>query len=403
MTEQIARQITNILSDNSARAYIFGTNNYLTLPDRPAAAKTGTTNDYRDAWTLGYTPSLAAGVWVGNSDNSEMKRGADGSVLAAPIWHNFMQKTLTNKPAEKFVLPESVVINKPMLNGYLSGEEVLIDRASGKLATELTPESFIERRRYKQYHTILHYVNKDDPLGTIPTHPEIDPQYTNWETAVTRWANKQGYTNEQPPTQFDDVHIAINQPSVNITNPDENETIKQNPITLAVSVAARRGVQRVEYFLNNYFIGESKIPPFSLTYQFTDDWINGFHNLTAKVYDDVDNTAEDKITFNLQTTLQPSPYRVSWLNPQDNERLNLSESPIDIKLQFANPEYLTKADLYYQTSEGSSNWLGYINQPQSISKLTWSPPTIGFYKLFLILTDKAGVTKNIRPITVTIE
>ncbi|MCX6795992.1 MAG: transglycosylase domain-containing protein, partial [Candidatus Falkowbacteria bacterium] len=65
---KIAREINNILSDNSARAFIFGEKNYLTLDNRPVAAKTGTTNDYHDAWTIGYTPSIVTGVWVGNSD-----------------------------------------------------------------------------------------------------------------------------------------------------------------------------------------------------------------------------------------------------------------------------------------------------------------------------------------------
>ncbi|MFA4937068.1 MAG: PBP1A family penicillin-binding protein [Patescibacteria group bacterium] len=403
LAEQTARQITNILSDNSAREYIFGANNYLTLPARPVVAKTGTTNDYRDAWTLGYTPSLVAGVWVGNSDNSEMKRGADGSVLAAPIWQSFMTKTLVNKPAENFTPSETITVDKPMLNGYLSGEEVLIDRASGKLATDLTPTNFIERRRYKQYHSILRYVNKDDPLGTIPSRPEDDPQYLNWETAVTRWTNEQGYTNEQPPTEFDDVHIAINKPTINLTTPTDNETIKQNPTIFTVATNARRGIRRVEYFLDNQLVGEAKSFPWSLNYQFTDELTNGFHNLTVKAYDDVDNSAEDKITFNLQTTLLSSPYHVSWLNPTDNARLNINETPINIKLQFDNPQYLTKVDLYYQATTGGSNWLGYINKPQTINQLIWSPASTGVYKLFLILTDKTGGTKNSRPITVTIE
>src|SRR3989338_5697158 len=73
----IARTITHVLKDNEARSYVFGPNSYLQLGERPAAAKTGTTNDYRDAWTVGYTPSLAAGVWTGNNNNSQMKRGAD--------------------------------------------------------------------------------------------------------------------------------------------------------------------------------------------------------------------------------------------------------------------------------------------------------------------------------------
>ncbi|MFH1112154.1 MAG: PBP1A family penicillin-binding protein [Patescibacteria group bacterium] len=401
--EQTARQVTNILSDNSAREYIFGANNYLTLPDRPVAAKTGTTNDYRDAWTLGYTPSLAAGVWVGNSDNSEMKRGADGSVLAAPIWQSFMKKVLTNKPVEQFTATEPKIVDKPMFNGYLGGEEILIDRATGKLATELTPVSFIERQRYKQYHTILRYVDKNNPLGPIPTHPEIDPQYQNWEDAVTNWSRKQGYSNEQPPTQFDDIHIDLNKPSIKISNPTDNQTINQNPTIFTVTTISRRGVRRVEYFIDNQLVGESKQFPFSLSFQFTDEWTNGFHTLVAKAYDDVDNEANDKTTFNLLTTLLPSPYHISWLNPVDNSRLSLNDAPIQIKLKFYNPQYLNKVDLYYKTDTNVSTWIGFIDQIQTLGVINWQFTKTGLYKLFLILTDRSGNTKNTTPINVIIE
>src|SRR3989338_5124173 len=111
--------ISNVLSDNGARAYVFGANNYLTIGGRDVAAKTGTTNDYRDAWTMGYTPNLAAGVWVGNNDFSAMKRGADGSVVAAPIWNRFMRNALKNKAVEGFTKPTIAYPDKPVLRGDL--------------------------------------------------------------------------------------------------------------------------------------------------------------------------------------------------------------------------------------------------------------------------------------------
>ncbi|MEK7103351.1 MAG: penicillin-binding transpeptidase domain-containing protein, partial [Patescibacteria group bacterium] len=80
--EEIARQMNDMLSDNNARSYIFGANNLLTLSGRPVAAKTGTTNDVRDAWTIGYTPSVVTGVWVGNNDNTSMKKNGSASMLS---------------------------------------------------------------------------------------------------------------------------------------------------------------------------------------------------------------------------------------------------------------------------------------------------------------------------------
>lgn len=98
--------ISNILSDNAARAPMFGS--ALTLDDgRLAAVKTGTTDDSRDAWTIGYTPSLAIGVWVGNNNNDTMLNG--GSGMAGPIWRNAMNAVLAGTTKEKFVAPSGVV------------------------------------------------------------------------------------------------------------------------------------------------------------------------------------------------------------------------------------------------------------------------------------------------------
>lgn len=102
-----AYQITNILSDATARAPAFGASSVLKL-SRPAAAKTGTTNDWRDNWTIGYTPELVTGVWVGNADNSEMEH-ISGISGAGPLWHNFMERALAGKPVQDFLVPPGMV------------------------------------------------------------------------------------------------------------------------------------------------------------------------------------------------------------------------------------------------------------------------------------------------------
>jgi 1A family penicillin-binding protein len=97
--------ISNILSDNSARAPIFGSS--LTVSGHTAAVKTGTTDDQRDAWTIGYTPQLAVGVWVGNNDNQTMLNG--GSGMAGPIWANTMRQALQGVPDTKFPVAGGIV------------------------------------------------------------------------------------------------------------------------------------------------------------------------------------------------------------------------------------------------------------------------------------------------------
>lgn len=164
LTEQTARTISDILSDNSARALLFGLNSPLYISTRPVAVKTGTTQKFRDAWTIGYTPSLAVGVWVGNNDNTEMTKEGGGISAGAPIWREFMLNALDEKPIEEFVKPNPVFVDKIMLNGNYIQDE------GGS-------------------HSILHYVDKNDPRGPIPENPDGDPQYKNWEWAVQNYLN----------------------------------------------------------------------------------------------------------------------------------------------------------------------------------------------------------------------
>ncbi len=93
LSPEYTKLITSILSDNVARAPIFGTNSPLYFPEYQVAVKTGTTQDYRDGWIIGYTPKIVAGVWVGNNDNSPMNK-EPGVVVAGPMWHEFMQKAI---------------------------------------------------------------------------------------------------------------------------------------------------------------------------------------------------------------------------------------------------------------------------------------------------------------------
>jgi 1A family penicillin-binding protein len=99
---QVARKINSILSDNNARSAIFGPNSPLYIPGRTVAAKTGTSQEFRDAWTVGFTPSIAVGVWAGNNDSRPMRAGSDGVFVAAPIWRSFMDAVLSRYPNESF-------------------------------------------------------------------------------------------------------------------------------------------------------------------------------------------------------------------------------------------------------------------------------------------------------------
>lgn len=105
----VAFIISHILMDNNARAIEFGTNSELKIDNKIVSVKTGTTNDFRDNWTIGYTPSILVTTWVGNNDNKPMRGLVSGITGAAPIWNKIMTYLLKDKPKEEPQRPDSVI------------------------------------------------------------------------------------------------------------------------------------------------------------------------------------------------------------------------------------------------------------------------------------------------------
>jgi penicillin-binding protein 1C len=123
--------VTDILADNQARTPAFGATSALRV-NRPAAVKTGTTSNFRDNWTIGYTPDLVIGVWVGNADNSPM-RDVSGVTGAAPIWHDLIEDALTGRPPRPFARPEGLT------------------RAEVCLPSGARPTEYCARRRFEWF------------------------------------------------------------------------------------------------------------------------------------------------------------------------------------------------------------------------------------------------------------
>lgn len=137
---QIAYLITDILSDNAARTPIFGPNSVMRLAgDRPAAVKTGTSNDFKDSWAVGYTPDLVVGVWVGNTDNTPMAEvaGANG---AGQIWRAIMEQAHAGKPALPFARPEGIV-EAPICASTGRPANGCSDQVAERFLADLTPNS----------------------------------------------------------------------------------------------------------------------------------------------------------------------------------------------------------------------------------------------------------------------
>lgn len=179
---QVARKIASIMSDNKARSYVFGSNNPLNIPGKTVAAKTGTHQDFRDTWTVGYTPSIAVGVWLGNNDYSPMKSGSDGIYTAAPMWRKFMDYALANRQDEKFPEYIKVTSKKLLVTGNVKGE---CSNSSGDEKESKKKKKKKDKDKCEIDHDILYYINKDDPLG--PTEPNYkDPMLARWDAGLDK-------------------------------------------------------------------------------------------------------------------------------------------------------------------------------------------------------------------------
>ena len=303
LPKNISLQISDVLSDNVARAPAFGARSYLYFEGRDVAVKTGTTNDYRDAWIVGYTPSFVLGTWVGNNDNSSMEKKVAGFIVA-PMWNEIMQKILNKYPNESFKEPVSTITDstKPVLRSvWQGGEQYFTDKISGKLATPRTPASLKQENFVNNIHSILYWVNKKDPLGPKPFSPENDSQFELWEIPIIEWAEKNGYgssTTQIIPTEYDDVHTVENSPKVTIINPKENETIYlNNQYIIKTEIKSTYPTTHVDYFINNTFIGSAQKTPYY--FSFTPKNIQLLENNTLKavVYDSILNKGEASVIF----------------------------------------------------------------------------------------------------------
>ncbi len=197
VSEQSARKINDILSDYKAREYVFGRTNVLSIPERTVAAKTGTTQSFRDALTLGYTPSLAVGVWAGNNDATFMKEESLGSRVAAPLWRQFMESEIADTQDEPFIEYDPVESDLKMVTGkypptsrgvttyykIASGERISEEKARNKYG--LNPEKVrTQTTGGSRGHSILYYINRDDPLNAQISPEFTDPMLWRWERAL---------------------------------------------------------------------------------------------------------------------------------------------------------------------------------------------------------------------------
>lgn len=303
---QIAFEIASILSDNNARSMIFGAHSQLYFPNRSVAVKTGTTSDNKDAWSVGFTPSISVAVWVGNNNGKVMRAGADGSIVAAPIFHTFIDKALTG-PNEPFVQPNGIQQHTvAKYSNKLPGEgtretttdifaswqiptekddtnvTVKVCRTNGKLAPEGLPENMAEQRSFGNIHS------------ERPDNP-------NWENPVRAWAAANGYASS-PPTEYCNVDEMT--PTINILTPGEGQNLSGNS-EISTSYVSAVPMKTAEFFIDDISIGNVAAPPFTMMYDFS-KLSAGNHKISVIATDEYGTTARSQV-FVIVAAASPTP------------------------------------------------------------------------------------------------
>lgn len=303
--EDVSFIISDILSDDSSRADTFGARSLLYIPDRQVAAKTGTTDEKRDNYAVGYTPSVVVGVWVGNSNNEPMNAYvASGVSGASPIWHTIMAEYLKDKPAEKFEPPANV-------------KKVRIDKLTGMLP-------------YKDYETREEWlVEGTEPTGTSDWYQrleicEIDGRIANqgckdadetdveefiriqaelpeWQTYVydfikSKYSGEKKYFPPQMVSQLEfDGDEVSNKDEVNVAITDQKDG-DEVPLTfrMNVEVSAGNDVEQVRVYMDGKKMNDDNNEPFGYTFELSPSQV-GRHEFEATATDEDGNKGSKKI------------------------------------------------------------------------------------------------------------
>lgn len=322
---QAAYQLISIMTDNASRQFTFGSSSQnLILPGRVVAAKTGTTQNFRDGWAVGFTPSLAAGVWTGNNDGTLMR--TDAVITAAPIWKAFMQESLKDTPAEDFVVPPGIT-------------RVVVDSLSGKLPGPYTPAtkeeifaSYSVPKEIDDTHFAARYEmepvpegNPEDPSNNgqgnqPPPEGPSEPTYItgiytffrsekpddpNWEAPVLAWvyanygAPPAGSIIVKPGDNPPPAPISNNPPSVNINSPASGSSV-DIPFVLqaAITPDTDNRIVRADLLIDGTITQSISGGPFNFT--INENLSKGDHTFAVQAVDDKGNTATDSVTLRVK-------------------------------------------------------------------------------------------------------
>ncbi len=311
----IAFLISHILLDNNARKDIFGPNSYLVIPGKTVSVKTGTTDDKRDNWTVGYTKSNVVGVWVGNDDNSPMDpKLASGVTGASPIWNRIMREVLKDQKDESPAVPDNVMAKEiDAFGGGLPKDGMPTRSEYFQKGTEPTSVSPI----YKKFKLSKSDHNKLASVIEVATGNYDEQEFYNFEEkdpistdgknrfqeGIDAWISGQSDSKYKPPKDTNSADP--NQVIVSIKKPGDNSQIDDNNVEVRAEASAVKGIKKMEIYIDDSL--KKSVDGGSLDETFTLD--AGVHKIKVIGYNNDDHPGDAAVTVGVKTSpnVTPSP------------------------------------------------------------------------------------------------
>ncbi|MFZ5535183.1 MAG: penicillin-binding protein [Patescibacteria group bacterium] len=298
----VAYVISHILSDNDARKEIFGLRSYLVVPGKTVAAKTGTTDDKRDNWTVGYTKSRVVVTWVGNNDNSPMSPTlASGVTGAAPIWNRIMKEALKDIPDESFTRPDGVVeMDIDAFGGGLPFEgqptrkEVFIRGTEPNGPASIYQKLKVSRKDSNKLANNVEVATGDYDEKLFIVLREDDPVSgdgkNRWQEGINAWINGQDSKYKAPTETYSGG--GSDQVVIQLKKPSDKERINNNNVTIEAEAISTADIERIEIFVDGSKVKERTNEK---TIAETVNISNGSHSIKVKATDKRGTSSEREI------------------------------------------------------------------------------------------------------------
>ncbi len=323
ISPEIAYLISDILSDNEARKEVFGPKSYLVIGGKSVAVKTGTTDDKRDNWAVGYTPSVVVGTWVGNNDNSPMNRAlASGATGAAPIWNRLIREALSDSSDEPFVRPSGIVEMEidafgggTPKDGNPTRKERFIKGTEPTGLAAIYKDIKVSKKDSNKLASAVDIAKGEYDLRAFVVFKEDDPVSSDgknrWQEGIDAWLAGQGDAKFHAPTETLQSSDAI---AVSIKEPGDNSQVNTSDVKVRVEAGSGNGVDKIEIYVDGNREREVSGSQASETIHMSD----GIHTIKAKAIDTKGNTAEREIKISVNQpfpTPSPTPTPTSTPTP----------------------------------------------------------------------------------------